>query len=610
MGEFHQPAMLILRLVFIVFYTLSLWGFGKTLNKLIFKSNALYPISSICTGILFQVSMIFMLGFGLAYTTTVGWILFFTGTLLALAHKRDLHYHLHGFLSFCKRKKWHCLCFSPLLLIFVRASAPPYFIDSCQYHFTVCDEYIRAGGITALPDNFFVQTFTSFFPEAMFLLPMLLIDSITANLFNVVLVVLCFHQLYRILHNLGAASSFFYACTLLLGTSALFDNAIYGKTDPFVILMLLNLMSIWVIDKEGRHPFWLGLALGVTAFSKYSLSILCLLMLLYFLFTAVQKKKSLMWVITLFIGMCPAGILWLTRNGLATGIPFFPFLVTPELVPQVLEGGLGGFFKPTEFEATDRFLTACKELLFSNVSYRFNPFLFFWLLIATCAFLPSKHRKTFWLVLTLALINWLYFAFFSYKEKHAFRLSFPSWALCCIPVGIAYAQIKRKEIKILLFLLASTGILYLISERAFYLPGVKYHLGKRTLEAYYKLNGPYLGAIANHPRVSSLQPRGYIAVISEHPHLIQHAMTKVIRFSIHFDKKAFENERQLLEKLNTVGIEYLIVDSDLEKLSPLNAKWFKKLIDQKVLIQTLKVADQRLFYNTGFTPLNSKTLSE
>lgn len=518
-------------------------------------------LSRFLWGTVFFVPVIFILAFAGMLSPVPAFTLLIAGNISAGLNFRPLLISA-GLISQGAVKKPFLTLLLVLLhgLMFVRATAPPYFIDSCQYHLPACDEYINAVGFRDLPDNFLVQTLTTFTAESFQAFGMLLLDDMMPALVMFGFSILGLFMVFDIGRMRERNEMSWLIVLALCGCGAWFDNAIYGKTEPFLIFLLLGYAREWLKSGGEIHPFKMGALTGFIVIAKWSMLMPMGLVGIIFLSSRFRViKETLREGVFYLLGIAPFCLLVIVKNLFTHGMAFYPFLFDPSVMPPSMPQGLWTYSANTE-PAVQKIIKNVKILFLGREAMRhFQPFLFMVSYLLLFSFSFGKRKSVLLTAFLLAIVNWLYYTLFYITPYQGFRLSFPIWAFSMTGLFFGSGFDNKDSMKKKIILVVTViSVLWLINEKRKLIPGVGYHLGRYDKAAYYEKIGLEVGKIAQSKVFQSFHPQGRIAVFSEYVHLARHPKALYVRKSRELER--FDSLEDFLSVLRNKNIGFLLID--------------------------------------------------
>ena len=115
-----------------------------------------------------------------------------------------------------------------------------------------------------------------------------------------------------------------------------------------------------------------------------------------------------------------------------------------------------------------------------------------------------------------------------------------------------------RHLRIVIFLGGMGAMLWMALTFGSYQPGIRYHLGLRSLSEYYKTMNLPMGTWGASEVLKALKPEGKIAVFGEYPHLISHPAAFSVNISLELDRN-FRDTEDFMETLTKKGVQYLVI---------------------------------------------------
>ncbi|MEW6127619.1 MAG: glycosyltransferase family 39 protein [Acidobacteriota bacterium] len=255
---------------------------------------------------------------------------------------------------------------SIVILLAVKSSTPPYAVDDAICHLAVPQEYIKAGKIIPLFDNFpsnmplLVHMFYAVFIAAK--------ADIAARFFSLGLAVITGIAVYafglRFLNRLVATLAIF----IFFSAGVVLEVAISNRIDVTVAGMMFLASYAMVNYFESNRIQWLWQSALFSGFSlsiKYTAAIWIASLGVMFLYEGLVRKREplLNWVkngafFTLI--MCAAVSPWLIKNAVYFKNPLYPF-ITGEVADYGAQG-IRYFTAPDEKRMDDYFIQSKQEV--------------------------------------------------------------------------------------------------------------------------------------------------------------------------------------------------------------------------------------------------------
>lgn len=472
------------------------------------------------------------------------------------------------------------------LLLFIRCSTPPYFIDFLQYHLPYCYEVINAYGFKPLPHFFFATTMSNFSGESLSLIPLIFSTPETIVLFNGFLSVFILFYIKKICLLYNAESSASILIFLLLSCEIFFHNSIYGKTENTIILLILDILLRLKLNPFNTrfHLFSFGFALSFLPFFKTSTGIVFVLLVIWSFWTAKKSHKLNLKCISLMsLGAIIPLSLLILKNIFTHKMPLFPFIYDPDLLPKPFENGPS---KALQAESIDlnKISDSIINLLDGQFSYGFSPGYLSWFLILGVILAILKKNYSYLIILFITFIHWQFWVLSFIFPNSTFRLTFPIWIIAIISLGILISKFQYKPFKNILLFLSILCYFQLVISHSKFLPGLRYHLGQQDLKTYYSNMSTPTGCIDK--KIFSDLPKGMsIAISSELAGAFYHSKIKYVNLSNVFDKQFFKDTSHFIDTLKKENFYYIISDQSLN--SGLS-KWSKQAASES----KLKIIDQ------------------
>ena len=496
-------------------------------------------------GLYIEVLLLWILGFLQLWTSPVLWSVHFVGLGLAIWQSYRV--------GICRRlslpKTWVAWCVMFLFAIwfgiaFIRCSAPPYFVDFLQYHLPLSLTFLHAEGFSSLSDFFFGAITTSFAPETFHLLLLgCSEDSATPALFNLVLFSLFLYQIYFHLNKIGLDAQFYTCAALLMGCQTFFHSTVYGKTEIFLMFICMDLVLRWDVIKISAEkiPFnvlFMGLAISMLSFFKISAGLISVACLVYsFSLPQIRLKQNWKW---LFFGLSIPIPFYLIQRQITLGMPLFPFLIDPALVPDALSKGVSAWSKGESIVFVDRFHLAIQQTFFGGALRHFNVRGFLLILLAAIA-IPAKNKRfCYGSLLLLLFLHWGTWLMQYRFAISTLRLSLPFFVLAiplfALRVSKSHTLIQRG------FLGASLiGLIFLISTEWRVLPGLKVNLGMQTKKIYYVNMNLHVGVLYEEIK-PNLNPEHPLLVFAEYGGVFTHPNTHFVNMSNNIHRENFNDQ--------------------------------------------------------------------
>lgn len=551
-------------LALLLFISILGWGW---LSGQFFKRSASDLLSLFCTGVAVCIGLLFALGLSHAYQPVAFWSLFIVGLISGsrcLFLKRIEFKRLGGEL----KVRWPLSLAIALLsaLMLVRSQAPPYFIDTLQYHFNICDQYLKAGGIFFLQDDFYCMAPTSFYPESFFLWAMALLDPMTATCFNSLLSLLLAFQLVSLLKRMGANRAISYGVSVFFFSETVFLNAVYAKNEPIMMLFALEFGRVLAAKEEGERPFYAGLMASFALLSKFSIVFIVGPLLVYALVRSLSKEGRGRVTAMASFGLIVGALPWLLRNGWTHGMWLYPFLVEPDKLPLYVLPETAGYLFTWDFSYVERSIKSMQALFLNMHQRGFRPFILPWVTLGLLVAFPVKKILPYALLI-LGLLNWAIWVFPYRWIYHSYRLSFPGWVVILIASALILQSIRSDWfVKSVTWLTGGLSFCILLSIHGLFLPGYNYHLGKQSLEQYYDSLYQKYCARSCSSLITSLPKDSKIAVLgSSFP--VKHPGAFSFTYSLDFTEKTLKDYKAFKAMLLTKGYDYAYVDRKLCTLS-------------------------------------------
>ncbi|MBF0245489.1 MAG: hypothetical protein HQL31_09500, partial [Planctomycetes bacterium] len=330
---------------------------------------------------------------------------------------------------------------------------------------------------------------------------------------------------------------------------------------------------------------------------KYSLAILTPYL---FLATILLAKAHGRRVIGAGAAVLAGGLFmalpWLAKNVFTHGMPLFPFVIEPALVPSGLpslfECSSGG----TETTLCDKLIQLMRALFFSKTHQNyFRPYFFAYLSLLPFVLFPIK-RKLAWIFACLALWTCTIMLFTGISSTDIFRYALPAFCLALIASAWSLSE-KSRRLQILGTALAALSLLYTLSIHGRFLPALRYHLGRQSLHDFYDSFGFPFAALANSDRLRKITCVGKLAVFSLNEYHVKHTNALYIGYSKPIDGFAFEHLDEFMSALNHCGVEKLLIEKKIPGSDPFefcrfNARWIKMAIKE----ERLEILDQSPYH--------------
>jgi len=384
--------------------------------------------------------------------------------------------------SFWNRPPWPWLLCLPLLaMLFVRTSAPPYFVDFLSYHLSMAMDLFEKGGWRPNPDHHFMLIASTAVPESFMGLGYLLGDDITMALMNMGLVVVLMFQLHEFSKKLDLPHLSWQMVVLLLSTPIFAHCVVYGKTEVFLMVVAVDVLLRMHDDLSvPPHPFWLGVALGVLGMAKLSLLPVAAFLALLALWRSKGARNTILLILGGVLPVC----FWVGRNLLLhESMPLHPIVINPAEVPEVFHQGISSWSSRAEPLSWMDSLSHCVELMAGLSTKYFRPNLLFlavlWLLIL--GIWQKKFARV--LLMLLAMGYWIWWIRDYRFMTATLRLTFVPIFMALVFLLPCLRGCKWKEWVFTSILLCGCA-LYLFQE-ALILPGLRYHLGQQSQAEYY-----------------------------------------------------------------------------------------------------------------------------
>lgn len=522
------------------------------------------------------------------YSPSVAWIFISVGLALLFICRGS-------FFNNCKRafiatwkNRFPLLLLAPVVLLMtVRMSAPPNHFDNIKCYYALCLQYIHAGGIRILPNDFFMMSLSPYFFEPLFLVGMLLYDDIVSNLIFLGYSVLFLVQIARILENVGAGRSKWFAIFAFAGCGTFFHITVFGKVDVVQMYFLAELLRrAWRFEGT-KDAFYLGLLGCFMFFMKYTFLMLIPMLgpaLIYGMLVQGQltKKVFIYGLAGIFIPIC----FFILQNVVIMKMPLFPFIYNSKNVPLAF----GKDFFSDRFhgkESSENFKNrlirdARHAFLSETPQNHFKPLLFTWIMLISLIFPAHQNKKLYWVLISIGIWNWFTFEFFISECRDRYRYSFLGFIFIILAASISLADINRRKARIFLTTLAAISVLTLLATEGRYLPGIRFHLGQQDLQGFYRTLGDTFANAAMAPDILNLRCDGRIAVFGLSKYYVKNINADYVELPLAIDGDAIKSKEDFIERLNEGNYEFVIVETWYNdrpfRLCESNATWIESAI--------------------------------
>lgn len=267
-----------------------------------------------------------------------------------------------------------------LVILTARALLPPYAVDDAICHLAVPKEFIEAGGIRPLYDNF--PSNMPLLAHMLYVVCLLAESDIAARLFSLSLAVTTACSLYAfgarfLTRKVGALALFAF-----FGAGLVNEVAITNRIDVTVAGMLFLAASAMMsyLETDGRGWLWASALLsGFSLSIKYTAGVWIALMGVMFLYESLMRKRqSILTVLkrgTLFAVIVFAVLSpWLVKNYVYFKNPMYPFVTG-----EVADYGARGirYFTPADEQKMDAYFAQSRreipdtvELIEKNLAFK------------------------------------------------------------------------------------------------------------------------------------------------------------------------------------------------------------------------------------------------
>jgi len=529
------------------------WGrlmLSKTQSRLVFEFS---------TGMYFSISYVFVMG-SLGYLEIKTLCLFVALGLICFVKTSNLSNPCVSILDLFKRNYLFLLVIFPyLLILFIRCSAPPYFIDYIQYHLPLCQEYLNHRGFVDLPHFYLGTTTSNFGGESLLVFPLAIKDVECAMLFSFTLFVMLLLYVREIFKE---DKLVWMTCALILmGGEVFFHSVVYGKTEVMVLIIILDIVAKVIFFKHQRSDYFLlGLAMLFLPFSKVS-SVLLLLPLLVFVAIHAYKKIKITLVNLglLIMGSLVPSLLFVTKNLITHGMCLYPFMFDPAKLPSELELGPRYWVGSESSDHLAKMLDSLSRIFFQSQSYAFSFNYMAYFFLAGVFLALIKRNYTYLMILALSVAHMWYWVL-SYKfYESTIRLSFPGWIFTLIALGFLLKSIKSYLWRQIWLGSAIIPFCLIIYHQGRFLPGLKLHLNKQSYAEYYRNLSIPLGAVF-YEHIQNISEDKRIAISSEAAGVVLHAGAVIVNRSSLFDKKPFSTVQEFLSVVHQEKFDYIVID--------------------------------------------------
>jgi hypothetical protein len=563
--------MLVLKNIFGLLYVFSFIGFAsKKLDK-----NLILAWS---TGFYSYILVCFILCFSKLFTyETMLLITIFSICLAAF----KLKFKLNRFNNPAFKSILFFVSLMPILsIIWLRCSAPPYFIDTLQYHLPLVVEYIKHQGFVDLPDYFFSQTHTNFAAEIPNAVMLLFWGTDSWNLVNFGFVLVIQAQLWKFFEDHPHSKLVWLVSVLLtLSCGTFFHSVVYGKTEIVIICVMMDLLLRLKIqrdwDKCTRVFFHIGL--GFLPLLKLSMAPMALAIFCYALLVDLRTyDRQLLAPCAVALGM----LLLLIKNAITHGMIFFPFSFDRQQVPEALAQGVKAWMGAEPSHNIQEWLHGLQYFYMGRPSMGFNAQGFAVCITLGCAVAVWKKKWSLLLMGLFVFGNWAYW-FLTYRFPHStFRLCFPIFFIFFVVLCDEVFKTFAKPILKGFLLLVCCWVLIFFYKEGRILPGIKYNLGQQTLAEYYVNMEIHIGVLAQNLPEEVLTSSSLCAVVSEYAGAVNFPQAYYINLSKDFDRSTVDLPKFMM-LLKEKNIKYIMSDHS-NSGSFFNANLFEAELNRKL----------------------------
>ncbi len=559
MSETPLLAFAILRPGLCLLVALSAFGWGCVLDR----HRSMSIAQRFCFGLFALIFVLWIPGFFRAWGGALAMSLTLPGALLGCLQLRARWFFsswpsfgwpwLGGFLL--------CVCF---VVAFIRASAPPYFIDQLQYQLPLTHQLFFDKGFVGGTDFFFANLTSTGVHESLGALLMNLGgDGACLSLFNLVifaftLVELCPRARCRDLDC-------WFVLLLLPFCGAFFHSVIYGKTEVLLGLAVVCFFNRARSVLGDDNICWdkavgCGLLFAFVLCTKLSavLPAFAALMLLFYL--VVMKKLSCSMACFFVLGaLFPLALLAL-KNDIILAMPWFPFVLNPEAAPQVLEQGVSSWASSGLSVGLWQRLTIALQQASGFFPLRhFGMGSYFYLVVLVAIVAIFKRQWLFLFLLFCCVINWAYWLCTYLFPASTLRIHLPFFLL---PMAVLPAVLKAtpKSFKVVLVAVASIGAMVFLWREARILPGLRVHLGQQKPSEFQVLMGNRIAAL--QPDIEAIPEGEGIAVYSEFAGALYGRAFVVVNLSTRLQKHSSLSAEQLIGWMRDEEVQHFILQGE------------------------------------------------
>ena len=581
-----------LRPFLVITFFSAMTGYGYFVSKFLFKEKDVKFFDA--TGVGASVGLIGLTVMGLMNLFTVGPMLIAisVGLMMFLPQTKNLIQQIEFNKMF---PIWLWPIYLILVVMFIRSSAPPYFVDTCLVHYAYAEKMAVDGCISPLKHAAFISAHTTLFPQILLVPAFLLGDEIVANLVSYVFSILILVQIYKIALKFSSQQIAFVPVLLVAGTGAFFDNTVYSKVACIYIFMILE-ATRQIVSREPK-PFYLGLCLGLCFILKFTFALLVPALIgLFIIFHSWKKFFKCELLIKIILGSLAIIILWMLVNLKTQGLLLFPFVVNEIVAPMAMLDGASNLILATSLPWLEKFQLCLEVMFLGEHSRGFKAYYFPYFLLLTFLLLPKQNRGVWALVYLTALANWIFWVFVYKHHQSSFRQSFSGWILPLFGLCAALYETKREWVRRMISVLAFVTCLMLIQKHWSFLPGLRLHLGQQTkVQFYNSLDLPVLSRFSED-KLSNLEMDGKIAVLSEYYFVLKHPNKDMLYWSPVFDPDRIKSPEDLRKILKESEFEYFLVDLDLHPIRDQKTIGLTTVLKKALSDDDLEMVEDEKYY--------------
>lgn len=559
MSEVPLLAFAVLRPGLCLLVALSAFGWGCVLDR----DRSMSTAQRFCFGLFSLIFAFWIPGFFGAWSAPMAMSLLAPGVIVGFLHLRVMLSTVSWIAFGWSWLGWLllCLCF---VVAFIRASAPPYFIDQLQYQLPLARQLFFDQGFVGGTDFFFANLTSTAVHESLGALMMTVGgDGASLCLFNLVIFAMTLVELCP--KDRCRDSACWFVLLLLPFCGAFFHSVVYGKTEVMLGLAVVCFFNRarYLLRGESIPRFSAyscGLFFAFVVCTKLSaiLPALGVLMLLLCLLT-MKKLSWLTACLFTFGALLPVALVAL-KNNIVIGMPWFPFVLNPDAAPQVLEQGVRAWASSDLKVGLWKRLTVGVEQIVGLYSSRhFGVGLFFPLVLAVTVAAVVKRQRLFLLLMLCCLLNWFYWLCTYLFPASTLRIHLPFFLL----VMAVVPEVLKKTPRVFNFVLVAVtvvGATTFLWREARILPGLRVHLGQQQPSHFQVLMGNRIAVL--QPEIDAIPKSEGIAVCSEFAGALYGRPFVVVNLSTRLQKQPVLGLEHLLAWMKDEEVRHFILQGE------------------------------------------------